>query len=44
MAQITHGLRAILGHPFVYSTFQNLMGAKRGRTLLVRDFIRPQQG
>lgn len=44
MAQITNGLRAILGHPLVYSTFQNFMGAKRGRTLLVTDFIRPQQG
>lgn len=44
MAQITHGLRAILGHPLVYSTFQTLMGAKRGRTLLSTEFIRAQQG
>lgn len=44
MAQITNGLRAILGHPLVYSTLQNLMGGKHGRTLLVTDFIRPQSG
>lgn len=44
MAQITHGLRAILGHPVIYSLFQNVMGAKYGRTLLATEFIRPQQG
>ena len=44
MAQITHGLRAILGHPFVYSLFQNVMGARQGRTLLATKFILPQQG
>lgn len=42
MAQITHGLRAILGHPIVYNIFQRVMGAKRVRTILVTDFIRPQ--
>ena len=41
MAQITHGLRAILSHPLVYSTLQNLMGGKHGRKLFVRDFIKP---
>jgi SAM-dependent methyltransferase len=44
MAQITHGLRAILGHPFVYSLFQDVMGAKKGRTLLATEFIRPERG
>lgn len=44
MAQITYGLRTVLGCPLVYSAFQTLMGAKRGRTLLVTDFIHPEQG
>ncbi len=29
MAQITHGLKAILSHPFIYSSFQLLMGARK---------------
>jgi SAM-dependent methyltransferase len=44
MAQITHGLRAILNHPFVYNLFQRVMGAKDGRTLLATKFIRAQSG
>lgn len=28
MAQVTHGLKSILSHPFIYSSFQMLMGAR----------------
>ena len=41
MAQVTHGLRAILSHPRVYSTFQNLLGAKGFREEFVRNQVRP---
>ena len=44
MSQITHGIRAIFSHPFVYDGFQNLMGASGIRRELVRDFIRPISG
>lgn len=44
MAQITHGLRAILSNPLVYSTLQSLMGAHRGRTSFVADFVKPASG
>lgn len=44
MAQITNGIRAILSHPFIYSSFQLLMGAR----MLWQDFaatsIRPFPG
>lgn len=29
MAQITNGIRAILSHPFIYSSFQLMMGARK---------------
>lgn len=44
MAQVTSGIRAVLSHPVVYETFQRIMGAKRGREWIVRDFIRPFPG
>ena len=44
MAQVTSGVRAILSHPAVYEAFQRIMGAKRGREWVVRDFIRPFPG
>jgi SAM-dependent methyltransferase len=44
MAQISHGIRAILSHPSIYSAFQLIMGGNsRGRTFFVEHFIRPQQ-
>jgi len=42
--QITTGFRSILSHPIIYDTFQNLMGASRGRRELVADFIHPTEG
>lgn len=44
MSQITHGIRAILTSPFVYSTFQKLMGAEQIRSWLTENVIKPQQG
>lgn len=44
MAQITHGVRAILSHPAVYSAFQSLMGAHAARQRVVKEFIRPFEG
>lgn len=44
MAQITSGVRAILNHPRVYHSVQAALGAHRGRTELVRDFIRARPG
>lgn len=44
MAQITQGIRAILSMPAMYSTFQNLLGAKRVRRILCREYIRARPG
>lgn len=44
MSQITNGMRAIFSNPFIYDTFQNVMGATRIRREWVRDFIRPVPG
>lgn len=44
MAQITHGVRAILSHPLIYSSFQSLMGAHKFRTNFVARSIRPFDG
>lgn len=44
MAQITHGVRAILSHPFIYSSFQSLMGADKLRRNFVTDFVKPWPG
>lgn len=44
MAQITHGVRAILSHPLVYSTLQTLMGAHSARKRFVEDYVRPFPG
>ena len=44
MAQVNTGIRAALSHPLVYETFQSIMGASRGRDLIVREFVRPFPG
>lgn len=44
MAQITTGIRAILSHPLVYDTFQNLLGAKRARTRFANNHLRITPG
>jgi 2-polyprenyl-3-methyl-5-hydroxy-6-metoxy-1,4-benzoquinol methylase len=41
---VTTGIRSVLSHPLVYGTFQNIMGAKRGRARFVRENIRPFPG
>jgi SAM-dependent methyltransferase len=41
MNEKTTGIRAILSHPRVYKTWSRLVGAKRGRAMLVRDHVRP---
>lgn len=44
MAQITSGVRAILSHPLVYSSFQALMGARRFRESFVACYVHPTAG
>lgn len=44
MAQITHGLRAVLSNPQVYSAFQSMMGANGARRRIVSENIRPYPG
>ncbi len=44
MAQITHGFRAMLSNPVVYSMFQLLMGGRQGRASFVTDFVKPVTG
>jgi SAM-dependent methyltransferase len=44
MAQITNGVRAILSHPLIYSSFQALMGAHKSRQSFVENYIRPFSG
>jgi len=44
MAQVTHGIRAVLSHPLVYSAFQSIMGAHRARQSFVTNCVRPFPG
>ena len=44
MAQITTGIRSLLGKPWVYDALQNLMGAIKAREKLVREWIKPFPG
>lgn len=44
MAQTTAGLRAILSIPFVYETFQRLMGSPRVRRTLVDRYVGVRPG
>ena len=39
--QKTNGILSLLSKPFIYDTFQNLMGAQKGRENFSRTFIRP---
>lgn len=44
MAQITHGLKAVLSHPFIYSSFQILMGARPFWQNFAANSIQPFPG
>jgi len=44
MSEANVGLRKLLYLPWVYSTFQWAVGAKKYRRVLVEEFIRPQPG
>jgi 2-polyprenyl-3-methyl-5-hydroxy-6-metoxy-1,4-benzoquinol methylase len=44
MAQITHGIRAILTYPVIYSSLQMLMGARKSRQHFVAESIQPFPG
>ena len=44
MPQVTNGIRSVLSHPVVYSTFQNLMGVHAVRSALLNRAIRPKPG
>lgn len=44
MAQITHGIRSILSHPYIYTLFQSLMGAHKTRRDFVEKLVRPFPG
>lgn len=42
MAQVTTGVRAIFSAPRIYDFAQDLVGAERSRSILVRYYLRPQ--
>jgi SAM-dependent methyltransferase len=44
MGQTTHGVRAVLSHPFIYSSFQSLMGAHKARLGFVKKYVKPFDG
>ena len=41
MAQITSGLRSILSNPFIYESFQNIMGINKVRKDFVTKYVSP---
>jgi SAM-dependent methyltransferase len=44
MAQVTHGIRAILSYSIIYSAFQSFMGAHRSRQNFVVNYVKPFPG
>lgn len=44
MAQVTTGIRSVLSNPWVYETFQKVVGSQRARTEFVDNYIRPEPG
>ena len=44
MAQVTHGVRAILSASVVYQTYQALVGATRTRRAIVEEYLKPTAG
>ncbi|MGA3086644.1 MAG: class I SAM-dependent methyltransferase [Thermodesulfobacteriota bacterium] len=42
--QITTGFRSVLSHPWIYDSFQNLMGARSGRRDFSKNFVRAYPG
>lgn len=44
MTQVTGGLRSILSLSWAYRAFQNLVGARRVRRLLMEDYAKPHPG
>lgn len=44
MAQIQHGLRAVLARPEAYRLWESVTGALRARGVIVREHVRPKPG
>ena len=44
MGQITTGFRSVLSHPWIYDSFQNMMGARSGRRDFSTNFVRAYPG
>ncbi|ODU13895.1 MAG: hypothetical protein ABS91_00730 [Thiobacillus sp. SCN 64-35] len=44
MSQVTSGLYAVLSSPYVYTSFQYLMGARSGWRRFVGEYVRPFPG
>lgn len=44
MGQIVSGIRAVLSHPFVYDSFQNICGAHAARIKFANEVIRAKPG
>lgn len=44
MAQTTTGVHSVLNHPFVYTLFQRLMGARAGWARLAHEYMRARPG
>jgi SAM-dependent methyltransferase len=41
VSEVKTGLRAILSHPLIYELWSGMVGGKRGRSALVREYVRP---
>ena len=41
MSEVTTGARAVLSHPIVYEVWSRVVGGRRGRSALVREYVRP---
>jgi SAM-dependent methyltransferase len=44
MGQITSEFRSVLSHPWIYDSFQNIMGARSGRRDFSTNFVRAYPG
>jgi SAM-dependent methyltransferase len=44
MSQITTGVRSVLSRPQVYELWSRMVGGERGRSTLVREYVRPISG
>jgi SAM-dependent methyltransferase len=44
MSQVTTGVRSVLSRPQVYELWSRMVGGERGRSTLIREYVRPASG